>query len=104
MGALERFEERVTEAIAELLDATREEQQPVKAGSRALAFAVEAGFQPCMAYSLRTTAVYTGVPESVLRDEVEAGRLYAVMPEGRERGVMVPVDAVDEWMRGGGAA
>lgn len=97
MGAVERFEERVTEAIAELLDATRAESVG-PTGSRALAYAVEAGFPPQMAYSFRDAAAISGVPEKALRDAAARGDLRTFMPEGRDRGALVLCDSLDDYM------
>lgn len=93
--------------VAEMLDVAQqliaEANETYKAvrlpcGSRALAFAVEAGLPPQMSYTFEETASYTGVPARTLRAERRAGRLgaFRISPDSKE--FRVPVDAVDEWM------
>ena len=67
-------------------------------GSRALAFAVEAGLPPQMSYTVADTAKYTGVPAQTLYDEARAGRLAVRMPAGQKKGGRILVTEVDRWM------
>lgn len=70
----------------------------VRGGSRCLAWAVEAGLPPQMAYTVAETARYTGLPRSTLYAEHEAGRLAFVVPRGAERGAVIRVEEMDRWM------
>lgn len=70
----------------------------VRGGSRCLAWAVEAGLPPQMAYTVAETARYTGLPRSTLYTEHEAGRLAFVVPRGAERGAVIRVEEMDRWM------
>lgn len=92
--------------VAELLDVAQkliaEANASYKAvrlpcGSRALAFAIEAGLPPQMSYTFDETAKYTGVPVDSLREEYHAGRLRALKPKSA-RAYRIFVDDVDEWM------
>lgn len=67
--------------------------------SRALAFAVEHGFKPQLAYKVSETAAYLGVDEKTLRAEHAAGRLKFVMPNGCTKGARITCDEVDRWIR-----
>ena len=57
----------------------------VRGGSRCLAWAVEAGLPPQMAYTVAQTARYTGLTKSTLYDEINAGRLASAPPAPRAR-------------------
>ena len=70
----------------------------VRGGSRCLAWAVEAGLPPQMAYSVADTARYSGVTRATLYAEHEAGRLAFVVPRGAERGAVIRVEEMDRWM------
>ena len=67
-------------------------------GSRALAFAVEAGLPPKMAYTIDETAKYSGLDRKTLYTEHEAGRIRFVLPKGNVRGNRIAVDEMDRWM------
>lgn len=67
-------------------------------GSRALAFAVEAGLRPQMAYSVAETARYSGIDAKTLYEERSAGRLRMVLPKGNSKGNRITVDEMDRWM------
>lgn len=70
----------------------------VRGGSRCLAWAVEAGLPPQMAYTVAQTARYTGLTKSTLYDEINAGRLASVLPRGSEKGRVIRVEEMDRWM------
>lgn len=67
-------------------------------GSRALAFAVEAGLEPRMTYTIDDTAKYSGLDRKTLYQEHEAGRIKFVLPKGNVRGNRVSVDEMDRWL------
>lgn len=67
--------------------------------SAALAYAVEAGLPPRMAYTVAQTATYTGVPETTLRREHAEGRLAFVVPRGQDRGALIETEEMDRWLR-----
>lgn len=73
-------------------------EQPVPCGSRALAFAMQAGLPPRMTYNVSDTAKYLGVDVKTLREEHKAGRLAFIIPVGQERGARIKVDEVDRWL------
>lgn len=58
------------------------------------------GLPPMMTYSLAETARYTGVRYRSLLDEVNAGHLRSLRPNGAKRGWRVRPEWVDEWMGG----
>ena len=93
-----------TELLIEELDEVisnfkrRVAEQPMPCGSRALAFAMQAGLPPRMAYTVPQTAMYTGVSKETLKAEAEAGRIAFFKPNGKERYSMVKVDEVDRWL------
>lgn len=70
----------------------------VRGGSRCLAWAVEAGLPPQMAYTVADTARYTGISKSAIYDEINSGRLASVLPRGSERGRVIRVEEMDRWM------
>ena len=70
-------------------------EQPMPCGSRALAFAMQAGLPPRMTYNVSDTAKYLGVDVKTLREEHKAGRLAFIIPVGQERGARIKVDEVD---------
>lgn len=94
--ALSTFIEEVEGSVSRLKKSLAE--NPLPCGSRALAFAVEAGLPPQMSYTLTQTALYTGIDRQTLDRERKAGRLRVVLPEGCERGARIRVDEVDRWM------
>ncbi len=69
-----------------------------RAGSQALAMAVEAGLKPQMAYTVAETARYTGVDRQTLYKERDAGRIQMVIPKGADKGARISVFEVDRWM------
>lgn len=73
-------------------------EQPMPCGSRALAFAMQAGLPPRMTYNVSDTAKYLGVDVKTLREEHKAGRLAFIIPVGQERGARINVDEVDRWL------
>lgn len=73
-------------------------EQPMPCGSRALAFAMQAGLPPRMTYNVSETAKYLGVDVKTLREEHKAGRLAFIIPVGQERGARIKVDEVDRWL------
>ena len=73
-------------------------EQPMPCGSRALAFAMQAGLPPRMTYNVSDTAKYLGVDVKTLREEHNAGRLAFIIPVGKERGARIKVDEVDRWL------
>lgn len=73
-------------------------EQPMLCGSRALAFAMQAGLPPRMTYNVSDTAKYLGVDVKTLREEHKAGRLAFIIPVGQERGARIKVDEVDRWL------
>lgn len=73
-------------------------EQPMPCGSRALAFAIQAGLPPRMTYNVSDTAKYLGVDVKTLREEHKAGRLSFIIPVGQERGARIKVDEVDRWL------
>lgn len=70
----------------------------VRGGSRCLAWAVEAGLPPQMAYTVAQTEKYTGIDRSTLYDEMNAGRLSYVLPRGKDKGRVIRVEEMDRWM------
>ena len=70
----------------------------VRGGSRCLAWAVEAGLPPQMAYTVAQTARYTGISKSAIYDEINSGRLESVLPRGNEKGRVIRVEEMDRWM------
>ena len=70
----------------------------VRGGSRCLAWAVEAGLPPQMAYTVAQTEKYTGIDRSTLYDEMNAGRLAYVLPRGKDKGRVIRVEEMDRWM------
>lgn len=76
----------------------RVQENPNPCGSRALAFAMESGLPPRMAYTVSETAMYTGVDYQQLRREIQAGRLHQKLPAGNLKGARITVDEVDRWM------
>lgn len=64
--------------------------------SRALQFAIAAGLKPQMAYTVRQTALYSGVPRSTLYAEHKAGRLK--FKTYGKRNALISVEEFDRWM------
>lgn len=73
-------------------------EQPMPCGSRALAFAMQAGLPPRMTYNVSDTAKYMGIDVKTLYEEHDAGRLAFIMPKGKSRGYRIKVDEVDRWL------
>lgn len=69
--------------------------------SPTLAFAKELGYPPKMAFRISELAEISGVTVNTLYNEVQAGRLRAMVPEGRKRGMRVTYKDFDEWIEGG---
>ena len=95
-------------SVAEMLDMARElieranetyHAVQLPCGSRALAFAVEAGLPPQMAYTVAETSKYSGVDTKTLYEERNAGRLRMVLPRGNSKGNRITVDEMDRWMQ-----
>ena len=92
--------DEMLDAAQKLISAANREYRSVKlpCGSRALAFAVEAGLKPQMAYTVAETAKYTGIDVKTLYEERNAGRLRMVLPKGNSKGNRITVDEMDRWM------
>ena len=88
--------DELDEAIANFRK--RMAEQPMPCGSRALAFAMQAGLPPRMTYNVSDTAKYMGVDVKTLYEEHDAGRLAFIMPKGKSRGYRIKVDEVDRWL------
>lgn len=73
-------------------------EQPMPCGSRALAFAMQAGLPPRMTYNVSETSKYMGIDVKTLYEEHDAGRLAFIMPKGKSRGYRIKVDEVDRWL------
>lgn len=105
VGAAARTEE--PPRLVELLGAARDlieganrayQAKRLPCGSRALAFAVEAGFKPQMAYTVDQTVLYTGISRKTLYAEHSAGRLKFISPAPNSKGSRIAVDEMDRWM------
>lgn len=94
--ALSQFMSELDELVAKTRK--RMEENPFPCGSRALAFAVQAGLPPRMAYTVSDTAKYTGLDVGTLYYEHDAGRLEFMTPAGKSRGARIKVEEVDRWM------
>lgn len=97
VDALSQFMQELDELVARTRKRMAENPQPC--GSRALAFAVQAGLPPRMAYTVAETAKYTGLDVKTLYQERDAGRIHFVLPNGNSKGNRITVDEVDRWMR-----
>lgn len=88
------------DAARKLIDAANRSYSAVRlpCGSRALAFALEAGLEPKMAYTVDQTARYSGVDRKTLYVEHDAGRLRFILPKGNVKGNRIAVDEMDRWM------
>lgn len=64
--------------------------------SRALQFAKAAGLKPQIAYTVRQTELYSGVPRSTLYTEHRAGRLK--FKTIGKRNALITVAELDRWM------
>lgn len=73
-------------------------KRSVRGGSRCLAMAVEAGFEPMLTYTVGQTAIYSGIDRQALYKEIREGRLHPVRPAGADNGMRVSVDEMDRWM------
>lgn len=93
---LSAFVGEVEESLARLRKSI--EESPLPCGSRALAFAMQAGLPPKMAYTVPQTAMYVGVSQDTLKAEEKAGRIAFFKPRGKDRYSMVKVDEVDRWL------
>lgn len=69
-----------------------------RAGSPALAMAVEAGFKPQMTYTVKDAAAFTGIDRQTFYRERDAGRIAFLVPSGSERGARISVAEIDRWM------
>ena len=69
-----------------------------RAGSPALAMAVEAGFKPQMTYTVKDAAAFTGIDRQTFYRERDAGRIAFLIPKGGERGARISVAEIDRWM------
>lgn len=88
------------ETAARLIEKANAEYRSVvlPCGSRALAFAMEAGLPPQMSYTVAETAAYTGISAQTLYDEAKAGRIALKVPYGQTKGKRILVTEVDRWM------
>ncbi|WP_270243173.1 DNA-binding protein [Collinsella tanakaei] len=57
----------------------------------------ERGLKPKLFYSINEVAQVTGIQERDIRAEVNAGRLKAKVPLGKERGLCIKPEWVDSW-------
>lgn len=57
----------------------------------------ERGLKPKLFYSINEVAQVTGIQERDIRAEVNAGRLKAKVPNGKERGLCIKPEWVDSW-------
>ena len=73
-------------------------KRSVRGGSRCLAMAVEAGFDPMLTYTVGQTAIYSGIDRQALYKEIREGRLHPVRPAGSDNGMRLSVDEMDRWM------
>lgn len=73
-------------------------KRALRCGSEAMAVAVEAGFPPRMAYSVKEVSEFTGISRSQLYKEHDAGRLRWVIPAGSTKGAVISVAEIDRWM------
>lgn len=91
---------QLLDAARELIDAANETYSSVRlpCGSRALAFAVEAGLPPQMTYTIEETSLYTGVSRRDLTIERDAGRLRFMKVHEGSRSFRIAVDDVDRWL------
>lgn len=87
--------QQTMDAAAEKLRNQLEDLEPY-CGSQALKFAVKAGLQPQMAYTVSETSRYTGVSASTLYAENKAGRLP--FKTVGSRNALIRVVDVDKWM------
>lgn len=87
--------QQTMDAAAEKLRNQLEDLEPY-CGSQALKFAVRAGLQPQMAYTVSETSKYTGVSASTLYAENKAGRLP--FKTIGSRNALIRVVDVDKWM------
>lgn len=87
--------QQAMDAAAEKLRNQLEDLEPY-CGSQALKFAVKAGLQPQMAYTVSETSRYTGVSASTLYAENKAGRLP--FKTVGSRNALIRVVDVDKWM------
>lgn len=87
--------QQAMDAAAEKLRNQLEDLEPY-CGSQALKFAVRAGLQPQMAYTVSETSRYTGVSASTLYAENKAGRLP--FKTVGSRNALIRVVDVDKWM------
>lgn len=64
--------------------------------STALKFAIAAGLKPQIAYTVKETALYTGLSTTVLYDEHKNGRLkFKVVGK---RNALITVKEMDRWI------
>ena len=54
-----------------------------------------------MFYPVKVVARVLGVPVSTLNDEINAGRMKYMLPEGRKQGRVIRPEWVDEWIKEG---
>lgn len=87
--------QKTMDAATEKLRCQLEDLEPY-CDSEALKFAVQAGYQPQMAYTVSETSRYTGVSASTLYAENKAGRLP--FKTVGSRNALIRVVDVDKWM------
>lgn len=63
--------------------------------------AEELGIRRRLMYPVSIVARVVGVPASTIWDEMAAGRMRYVLPEGRSKGKMVRPEWVDQWIEEG---
>lgn len=59
------------------------------------------GIRPALLYSVKTVARVVGVEASTIYDEIAAGRLKCMLPEGRRQGKLIAPEWVEEWIEKG---
>lgn len=94
---LATFFESVMQASADALRRIRG-KHACNLVSPVLAMAVEAGYEPQMAYTIADAAKITGVDRQTFYREHEAGRIRWIVPRGCERGARITVEELDRWM------
>ena len=80
------------------MDSTIVGHTPRLPDSKSLGFAVAAGLEPRVAYTISETSLYSGIPADWLRNAISAGELFAKTRSGNIRCARIPVEAMDEWM------
>lgn len=72
--------------------------RPEPPSSPSLGYAVACGLPMRMSYTLRETAMYSGLSEYQLREAIKGGELECRASRGTLRGARIPVTAMDAYM------